>query len=323
MNQKKLVFVLIIILIAALAGAGTFFLLNWKIGSSNPVACTQEAKECPDGSYVGRTGKNCEFAKCPAPNSPPVIECTKDADCPSGQYICQEIQGTGTACPSNDESCVPTHTIIKGKCLLKEGNKCQADTDCFTGFCHKNICVSAIGRQCDGPNDSSCPPDYECMQGCGSPVGRPDEPPPPYFCQLTGYIRNCPICLSADTLIDTPSGQIPIQQLRKGMPVWTINKSGARVAAIVSSASKTPVEPNHRMVRLLLGDGRQLLVSPGHPTIDGRTAGSLVINNFYDGACVIAADRVFYNQIATYDILPSGETGFYWANGILLDSTLH
>ncbi len=28
-------------------------------------ACTQEAKLCPDGSYVGRTGPNCEFTKCP------------------------------------------------------------------------------------------------------------------------------------------------------------------------------------------------------------------------------------------------------------------
>ena len=28
-------------------------------------ACTQEAKICPDGSSVGRTGPNCEFASCP------------------------------------------------------------------------------------------------------------------------------------------------------------------------------------------------------------------------------------------------------------------
>lgn len=29
------------------------------------VACTQEAKICPDGSAVSRTGPNCEFAPCP------------------------------------------------------------------------------------------------------------------------------------------------------------------------------------------------------------------------------------------------------------------
>lgn len=30
-----------------------------------PVACTMEAKLCPDGSYVSRTGTNCAFAPCP------------------------------------------------------------------------------------------------------------------------------------------------------------------------------------------------------------------------------------------------------------------
>lgn len=27
--------------------------------------CTMEAKQCPDGSWVGRTKPNCEFAPCP------------------------------------------------------------------------------------------------------------------------------------------------------------------------------------------------------------------------------------------------------------------
>ncbi len=35
-----------------------------KSADSNK-ACTQEAKLCPDGSYVGRTGPNCEFTPCP------------------------------------------------------------------------------------------------------------------------------------------------------------------------------------------------------------------------------------------------------------------
>lgn len=30
-----------------------------------PTACTLDAKMCPDGSYVGRIGPNCEFAACP------------------------------------------------------------------------------------------------------------------------------------------------------------------------------------------------------------------------------------------------------------------
>ncbi|MFZ2188593.1 MAG: hypothetical protein WAV73_03485 [Candidatus Moraniibacteriota bacterium] len=35
-----------------------------KNKSTNPIACTEEAKACPDGSYVSRTGPNCEFAPC-------------------------------------------------------------------------------------------------------------------------------------------------------------------------------------------------------------------------------------------------------------------
>lgn len=38
---------------------------NLPIPSADPKACTQEAKICPDGSAVGRTGPNCEFAPCP------------------------------------------------------------------------------------------------------------------------------------------------------------------------------------------------------------------------------------------------------------------
>jgi len=32
------------------------------------VACTEEAKQCPDGSWVGRSGPRCEFI-CPPPPS--------------------------------------------------------------------------------------------------------------------------------------------------------------------------------------------------------------------------------------------------------------
>lgn len=36
--------------------------------SPPPVACTMEAKACPDGRYVGRdAARNCEFRPCPGP----------------------------------------------------------------------------------------------------------------------------------------------------------------------------------------------------------------------------------------------------------------
>ena len=282
-------------------------------------ACTQEARLCPDGSYVSRTGPNCEFASCSSAG----ISCQKDSDCPSTQYICEELQGVGTACPSTDPSCIPTHTIIKGGCKLKEGNQCRVDSDCASGdLCNKNICTSPIGKQCTGPSDKSCPTDFECVQGCGSPVGYPGEPPPPYFCQLKGYIRTCPICLAKNTLIDTPQGAIPVQEIQKWTPIWTVNQSGERVPGIVIKTSKTPVPRGHKMAELVLDDGRALLVSPGHPTIDERTAGDLVESDIYNGARVVSAQLIPYDGGYTYDLLVSGGTGFYFANGILLDSTL-
>jgi hypothetical protein len=39
-------------------------------------ACQQDAKVCPDGSAVGRTGPNCSFAVCPLPNVELVVAST-------------------------------------------------------------------------------------------------------------------------------------------------------------------------------------------------------------------------------------------------------
>lgn len=49
----------------------------WRLNpatSSNPnIACTTEAKLCPDGTSVGRSGPSCEFAACPTATSSPDI----------------------------------------------------------------------------------------------------------------------------------------------------------------------------------------------------------------------------------------------------------
>ncbi len=40
--------------------------------SPSPIACTADAKICPDGSAVGRVGPNCEFAACPSISPSPL-----------------------------------------------------------------------------------------------------------------------------------------------------------------------------------------------------------------------------------------------------------
>jgi hypothetical protein len=75
-------------------------------------------------------------------------------------------------------------------------------------------------------------------------------------------------------------------------------------------------------VSLALDDGRLVLVSPGHPTSDGRRVGDLSVGDKLDGARIASVARVTYAGGATYDVLPAGATGAYWANGVLLRSTL-
>src|SRR5438445_2126666 len=85
----------------------------------------------------------------------------------------------------------------------------------------------------------------------------------------------CPICLARGTRIATPSGDIAVEDLRVGDSVWTRNSSGARVAAPLVEIGSTPVPATHRVGRLVLSDGREVHVSPGHPTSDGRKVADL------------------------------------------------
>lgn len=56
-------YILISILAVVIVAVAVWMNLGSK--SIQPIACTTEAKLCPDGSSVGRTGPKCEFAVCP------------------------------------------------------------------------------------------------------------------------------------------------------------------------------------------------------------------------------------------------------------------
>jgi hypothetical protein len=132
----------------------------------------------------------------------------------------------------------------------------------------------------------------------------------------------CPICLAASTLIATPEGAVRVTSISPGMLVWTVTFAGRRVAEPVIEVGSTEVPPSHLMVHLTLADGRDLLVSPGHPTADGPKAGTLKIGDRLGGSTITRWELVPYAAGRTYDLLPAGPTGDYWANGILLSSTL-
>lgn len=61
MNKYVLISALVLIIIG-----GVWVSSSGRVPTPGNQACPQEAKLCPDGSAVGRTGPNCEFAACPA-----------------------------------------------------------------------------------------------------------------------------------------------------------------------------------------------------------------------------------------------------------------
>jgi hypothetical protein len=137
-----------------------------------------------------------------------------------------------------------------------------------------------------------------------------------------GHRPMCPICLSASTLIATPDGPVRVTSVVPGMRVWTRLADGRREAVRVIEVGSTPVPPTHVMVHLRLADGRELWASPGHRLADGRQLGMLAVGDSVDGSTVTFWMLEPYRAGRTYDLLAAGDTGTYWANGILLASTL-
>ncbi len=75
------------------------------VQQNKPIACTEEAKICPDGSAVGRVPPDCEFAPCPT-----TVNCSA--------YSGEEIQH----CPSPCVVCPP--------CIVCSSISCQTEEFC-------------------------------------------------------------------------------------------------------------------------------------------------------------------------------------------------
>lgn len=81
MTKRNLIILLVLILVA---GAAYYMVADERRdddvgeGDKEGVMCTQDAMECPDGSFVSRVAPSCEFAPCPYPEnkrpSAPVFE---------------------------------------------------------------------------------------------------------------------------------------------------------------------------------------------------------------------------------------------------------
>ena len=62
--MKKIILAAILVLVVAVIATATAVYRLSFANKGTQIACTMEAKLCPDGSAVGRTGPKCEFAPC-------------------------------------------------------------------------------------------------------------------------------------------------------------------------------------------------------------------------------------------------------------------
>ncbi len=192
-----------------------------------------------------------------------------------------------------------------------------------------NTCWPANGFKTSGEEPHLCqlfqPPSTKAPKATQATCS--NVPPPsctaiwlgPPLCQCV--VVN-PHCLPAGTLIDTPAGQVPVENFKIGDPIWSVDAAGNRVQSVILRTSRLAVPAGHLLVHIILSDKRDLWASPGHPTADGRQIGELAQGDILDGAIIISIESMASDQPATYDLLPSGPTGDYWANGILMGSTL-
>jgi predicted lipoprotein with Yx(FWY)xxD motif len=129
-------------------------------------------------------------------------------------------------------------------------------------------------------------------------------------------------CLAVTARIATPDGPVRVDHVKRGMAVWSTDRQGRRIRVTVLRVHHVHVDASHLMVRLRLADGRTLLGSLGHPLANGEPIGKLVAGERFQGSRIVSVARVRYGRPYTYDLLPAGPTHTYFADGVLLGSTL-
>ncbi|MBN4049017.1 hypothetical protein JYT91_00200 [archaeon AH-315-M20] len=132
--------------------------LTGCIQESKSIACTEDARLCPDGSSVGRVSPDCKFAPCPenevseTPTDDPIPKrnsfyCEKDSDCVDaveylpgcnhycigdectdfGQRLCSVISKLSKNFEEREyTNCIWNAPCIKPSTIECKNNKCVA-----------------------------------------------------------------------------------------------------------------------------------------------------------------------------------------------------
>lgn len=114
-------------------------------------ACTEEAKQCPDGSFVVRVGPSCEFQACPG------VGCTEEVkQCPDGTSVGR----TGPTCEF-----APCPTVVACDTLAKV---CPDGT--AVGRVAPSCEFAPCPQACDLDVPNTCPPGTTCKVPSGLPT---------------------------------------------------------------------------------------------------------------------------------------------------------
>ncbi len=132
----------------------------------------------------------------------------------------------------------------------------------------------------------------------------------------------CGSCLSPLTKISTLDSSVAVEKIKVGDSILSTDNNGNKLNTRVIKTSKIRVASTHKVIDLRLSDGRKLQVSPDHPGIGNRNICQLQKGERYDRSTILDINLIRYKYKYTYDILPEGPTGYYWANNILIGSTL-
>jgi len=129
MNKGGPSFALLMVVVLGLLVCGIWYLGTGSTSASpSERVCTQDAMQCPDGSYVGRSGPDCTFTCPPAANALPsapsgggVTSSMPDAMSGSGEgesaaQNCTVPQMPPTICAKGSWSFIPGGGSADGVC---------------------------------------------------------------------------------------------------------------------------------------------------------------------------------------------------------------
>ena len=201
------------------------------VEGGDPVFCTQDVQECPDGSFVGRVGPQCEFAPCPV-----YLKCNTNDDCDIPEHVCDPEQGIcvdmNHGCPEDVRICFDGTTVQRvppscdfPECPASDG-RCLSDADCDfpNEECNleQGFCVDGFGHIKCG-STSWCEPEQVCCNPscgiCTDPDGVCTQQicPPPVPCG-ENVCTNGQVCCNASCGICTEPGMACTQQACLGPP---------------------------------------------------------------------------------------------------------